>query len=78
MEHKNFFFKLYSMELSETFYALLLTTLGGFLLTMLKFCYKSKCSSIDFCCIKIVRDIKAEVKEDLENKEETSEKNITK
>ena len=66
------------MELSETFYALLLTTLGGFLLTMLKFCYKSKCSSIDFCCIKVVRDIKAEVKEDLENKEETSEKNITK
>ena len=78
MDHKNFFFKIYSMELSETFYALLLTTLGGFLLTMLKFCYKSKCSSIDFCCIKIVRDIKAEVKEDLENKEETSEKNITK
>ena len=78
MELVSFFFKLYSMELSETFYALLLTTLGGFLLTMLKFCYKSKCSSIDFCCIKIVRDIKAEVKEDLENKEETSEKNITK
>ena len=66
------------MVLSETFYALLLTTLGGFLLTMLKFWYKSKCSSIDFCCIKVVRDIKAEVKEDLENKEETSEKNITK
>ena len=78
MELVSFFFKLYSMELSETFYALLLTTLGGFLLTMLKFCYKSKCSSIDFCCIKVVRDIKAEVKEDLENKEETSEKNITK
>jgi len=37
-------------------------------------CYKSKCSSIDFCCIKIVRDIGAEVKEDIENKEETTEK----
>ena len=62
------------MELSETFYALLLTTTGGFVLTMLKYCYKSKCSSIDFCCIKIVRDIGAEVKEDIENKEETTEK----
>jgi len=50
------------MELSETFYALLLTTAGGFVLT------------IDFCCIKIVRDIGAEVKEDIENKEETTEK----
>ena len=61
------------MELSETFYALLLTTAGGFVLTI-KYCYKSKCSSIDFCCIKIVRDIGAEVKEDIENKEETTEK----
>ena len=74
MEQPNFFFKLYSMELSETFYALLLTTTGGFVLAMLKYCYKSKCSSIDFCCIKIVRDIGAEVKEDIENKEETTEK----
>jgi hypothetical protein len=40
----------------------------------LKYCYKSKCSFIDFCCIKIVRDIGAEVKEDIENKEETTEK----
>ena len=64
------------MELSETFDALLLTTIGGFVLV--KYCYKSKCSSIDFCCIKIVRDINAEVKEDLENKEETSEKNVVK
>jgi hypothetical protein len=66
------------MELSETFYALLLTTIGGCVLAMLKYCYKSKCSSIDFCCIKIVGDINAEVKEDLENKEETSEKNVVK
>ena len=62
------------MELSETFYALLLTTAGGFVLIMLKYCYTSKCSSIDFCCIKIVRDIGTEVKEDIENKEETTEK----
>ena len=64
------------MNLSETFYALLLTTIGGFVLP--KYCYKSKCLSVDCCCIKIVRDINAEVKEDLENKEETSEKNVVK
>ena len=78
MGQPSFYFRLYSMELSETFYALLLTTIAGFVLSMLKYCYKSKCSSIDLCCIKIVRDINAEVKEDIENKEETSEKNIVK
>jgi hypothetical protein len=64
--------------MSEVFWTGLYSSLIGFLLAMGSQCYKSKCSSIDFCCIKIVRDIKAEVKEDLENKEETSEKNITK
>ena len=53
-------------ELSETFWALLLTTVSGFVLMALKYCYKSKCSSIDLCCLRIVRNIEAEVKEDLE------------
>ena len=62
------------MELSETFWALLLTTVSGFLLITLKYCYKSKCSSIDICCIKVVRNIDAEVKEDLELGNEESKK----
>jgi hypothetical protein len=54
------------VELSEVFYAMLLSTLAGFSLTVIKQCYKSKCSTIDLCCIKITRNIEAEVKEDLE------------
>lgn len=56
-------------ELSETFWALLLTTISGFVLMALKYCYKSKCSSIDLCCIKIVRSVDAEVKADLQQQE---------
>ena len=54
------------VELSEVFYAMLLSTLAGFSLTLIKHCYKSKCSSIDICCLKIIRNIDAEVKEDIE------------
>jgi hypothetical protein len=53
-------------ELSETYWALLLTTISGFVLMVLKYCYKSKCSTVDLCCIKITRNIEAEVKEDIE------------
>jgi len=52
-------------ELSETFWALLLTTVSGFLLVTLKFCYKSKCKTVDMCCLKIVRDVEIEKEEDL-------------
>lgn len=58
-------------ELSEVFYTFLITSVIGLLLGVGRICYKSKCSSIDFCCIKVVRNIEAEVKEDIElgNKE---------
>jgi hypothetical protein len=65
-------------ELSETFWALLLTTLSGFVLMALKYCYKSKCSEINLCCLKITRNVEAEVKEDLElgrEKENESQSN---
>lgn len=51
------------VELSETFWALLLTTVSGFLLVTLKFCYKSKCKTVDMCCLKIVRDVDIEKEE---------------
>jgi len=53
-------------ELSEVFYAMLVSTLAGLLIAVGKMCYKSKCSTIDLCCLRIVRNIEAEVKEDLE------------
>jgi ABC-type amino acid transport system permease subunit len=63
-----------SQELSEMFYTFLITSVIGLLLGIGRICYKSKCSSIDICCIKVVRNIDAEVKEDLELANEESKK----
>lgn len=54
------------MEFSEVFYTFLITSGIGFILALARVCYKSKCSTIDICCIKITRNIQAEVQEDLE------------
>jgi hypothetical protein len=67
-----------AQELSEVFYTFLITSVVGFILALGRICYKSKCSSIDFCCIKIVRNVEVEMKEDLElgssSKDEESKK----
>jgi len=55
-----------AQELSEVFYAMLVSTLAGILITLGKMCYKSKCSEINLCCLKVTRNVEAEVKEDLE------------
>ena len=31
---------------------------------LIRFCYKSKCSSVELCCLKIKRDTEIEFKED--------------
>ena len=49
--------------LSEVFYSLIITTGAGLVLALAKLCFKSKCSEISFCCIKIVRDVKVEEQE---------------
>lgn len=61
-------------ELSEVFYTFLITSVIGLLLGIGRICYKSKCSSIDVCCVKVIRNIDAEVKEDLELGNEESKK----
>ena len=67
-----------AQELSEVFYTFLITSVVGFILALGRICYKSKCSSIDFCCVKIVRNVEVEMKEDLElgssSKDEESKK----
>ena len=55
-----------SQILSEVFWAMVVSTLAGLIIAVGKMCYKSKCTEINFCCIKITRNIEAEVKEDLE------------
>ena len=52
--------------LSEIFWTFLISSVIGFIVVIVKTCYKSKCSSIDICCLKIIRNIDAEVKEDIE------------
>lgn len=55
-----------AQELSEVFYTFLITSVVGFILALGRICYKSKCSSIDFCCVKIVRNVEVEMREDIE------------
>jgi len=50
---------------SEVFFTGLYSSLIGFLLAMGAQCYKSKCKEVNFCCIKINRDVEGE--EQLDN-----------
>jgi hypothetical protein len=45
---------------SEVFFTGLYSSLIGFLLAMGSQCYKSKCREVEFCCIKIIRDVEGE------------------
>jgi hypothetical protein len=55
-----------AIEMSEVFWSFFITSVIGLMLAIGKICYKSKCSQIDICCIKVTRNIEAEVREDLE------------
>ena len=46
--------------MSEVFWTGLYSSLIGFLLALGSQCYKSKCSQVDICCIKITRDVEGE------------------
>jgi len=52
--------------LSEVFWIAFITTASGMVIKLASMAYKSKCKECSFCCIKIIRDIESEVKEDLE------------
>lgn len=49
---------------SEVFLTFVVSSGVALILAILKMCYKSKCSQIDLCCIKITRNIEMEEKED--------------
>ena len=50
----------------DGFFPLSLATLvcGGLTL-LIRFAYKSKCKSVELCCLKIDRDVETELKEDM-------------
>jgi len=55
-----------ALEMSEVFWTFFITSVIGFVLALGKLCYKSKCSEINFCCLRVVRNIDVELKEDIE------------
>ena len=48
------------------FYLSALTILVGGIGLIIRYSYKSKCKEVECCCIKIVRDVEAEEREDME------------
>ena len=54
------------------FFLWLGTIVFGSVSLMVRYCYKSKSKSVDFCCIRIERDIETELKEDTILRSETS------
>ena len=48
------------MPFSEVFYTGLYSSLIGFMIAIGSQCYKSKCSQVEFCCLKIIRDTNGE------------------
>ena len=61
---------------SEVFFTGLYSSLIGFLLAMGAQCYKSKCSQVDICCIKITRDVEGEEALDRPPNPITSQNNL--
>ena len=53
------------------FYLSIATLLCTCMTLSIKYCYKSKCKEVHFCCIKIKRDIETEYKEDIQNSRES-------
>jgi len=50
--------------LSEVLITFIISSVIGLILALAKIAYKSKCSNIDICCIKITRNIPAELELD--------------
>ena len=53
---------------SEVFFTGIYSSLIGFLLAMGAQCYKSKCKEVEFCCIKIIRDVEGEEELDIQQR----------
>lgn len=48
------------MVLSETFWIAFVSTMSASCLVTMRWCYRSKCSSVKLCCIEIKRDTNGE------------------
>jgi len=50
--------------LSEVFWVAFTTTISGMIIKLCSMAYKSKCKEVACCCMKIIRDVEAEEKEE--------------
>lgn len=48
------------MVLSETFWIAFVSTMTASCLVTMRWCYRSKCSNVKFCCLQIERDVAGE------------------
>jgi hypothetical protein len=62
-----------AQELSEVFWSFLISSCVGLLLAVCRLMYKSKCREVNFCCIKIVRDVEGE--EAIDARQQTAQNN---
>jgi len=53
---------------SEVFFPGLYSSIIGFLLAMGAQCYRSKCSQVEICCIKVIRNTTAEEELDIQQR----------
>jgi len=51
--------------LSEIFWTFVVTSIVGLVIVISKLCFKSKCRNIDFCCLRIERDVQEEKGDDV-------------
>lgn len=49
--------------LSEVFWVAFITTISGMIIKLCSMAYKSKCKEVSCCCMKFVRDVELEEKE---------------
>ena len=61
-----------SQGIDAYFYLSALTIVMGGLGLIIRYSYKSKCKEFECCCIKIVRDIETEEREDAEEQKHPS------
>jgi len=54
---------MYIIMLSEVFWVAFITTLSGVIIKLASMAYKSKCKEVECCCIKVKRDIEAELED---------------
>ena len=59
-----YFINTMTTTLTEVFWVTFITVLSGMVIKLASMCYKSKCQEVTFCCLKIVRDVASEEKEE--------------